>query len=42
MTAQDYTIAAYVVVVVLLWGYGARLFLLQRSLRQREERPGSR
>jgi len=33
LTPVQCTIAAYVVVAVLLWGYALRLFLLSRSLK---------
>ena len=42
MNAQQYTILAYVIVGVLLWGYAAHLLVTARTLKHRETPTGGK
>ena len=42
MNALQYSITAYVIVGLLLWGYAALLFLAHRALQRRQLRAGGR
>jgi len=42
MNAGQYTMVAYVIVGVLMWGYAAHLFWVGRSLKRREMRTGEK
>jgi len=42
MNATQYTITAYVIATLLLWGYATHLYLLGRALKRQEMRSGGK